>query len=255
MAVPSDIKSTLRQGKDCFNMLLSHGGIRACLLIRLFSESISRSGALAVAYFMGFPVFMAPYVFIMSADKYLRSVFIFVAYLCVWLFITYGSIVITFLFPESYYFIVMNLFRIISNAGFILLYLFVIKKRLIFLTKNMDSGYGALSVVSLLTFLMLSVAFIFNTFYSFSSIYGTIEIILAFALAAAIYAVIFRSIVQQIEQNRLTHIEDQNLILKERIETYELIESEASRTRHDFRHHNMTIPTLPLFWQTYWKTL
>ena len=36
MAVPFDIKSTLQQGKDCFDMLLSHGDIRAGLFIRLF---------------------------------------------------------------------------------------------------------------------------------------------------------------------------------------------------------------------------
>lgn len=180
------------------------------------------------------------YVFILSAWQKMKSAFVYTVYVSLWTFMTQIAELIAndFFTPASP---ALWIVRIILNTAFLLLFIFVLRKKFLEISVNLEHGYGMLFVVSILIFYLLTQILTYNSFYKEHGYISYTLTIGAFTAGAAVYVLLFKFIAYLNERNRIEHIKMQNTLLYERLDSFERTELEAKKMRHDFRHHNLMV--------------
>ena len=182
----------------------------------------------------------ASYVFLMQKGKISTSLFIVLAYYSLWTFMYLTINIVTGAVYGDGDIIIWAL-RIGMNVFFLAIYMIFLRKRL---AENIDAiNKSSLLLLSVSAFIfMMFVTFMsvsqFRTMSGFTQIFGFIS---CFFLFISVFYLIFRFLHQSKRQKELLQIAAQNRLLQETIQSYEQMERQIKRARHDERHHHLML--------------
>lgn len=192
--------------------------------------------AFTALYIIGSAVYICFFVFLMNGEKKQKSLFVFFSYICVWSAVYVISMVLyTYVFKEwepSIW-----ILRLLFNVILLVLYHYVFKAKLMKKSEAIEQASKTLLIVSGMAYLLLPILMLVYAFGegSFLVLFLTMFII---AFAVAVYALIFRFIKQVAREQQLQEVELHNKYLLQRAESFETLEREVQKDRHDYKHHN-----------------
>jgi len=210
----------------------------ASSILSTSNQIIPATGLLA--YFLVDGVNALIYIFLLQKGNKLTAGFLFLTNVSLWVFITSTSTAMSeLLFYGSN--LAILLIRITLNILFFLIYHYFIRTPLLRNKEAVDRAAGALVSIAAISYILLTLLFIYFAFNSEQMMVCLAAFCLLFLLLGAVYALIFRYIVGLKREAELHRIEMQNTVLTETIHHFETAENEARRIRHDQRHHGQVL--------------
>lgn len=181
------------------------------------------------------PVFLAT-----SQGSFLKNLFLFTSYINVFLFSVAVSQALASSFVNNDLWAVME-FRLILLAVFCIVLVYDIRPAFRQAAENIPRGWGALTVlVCIFCGCLLVMAFISNLFLVVTT-QTIIVLVVLFVIMVSSYIVIFKTIGALSEENRKRQLELEKKFMASQLKSYEQMEREERKYRHDFRHHNRLI--------------
>lgn len=228
--------------KSVLFTVMATGVFQAVAVILIGGGAMGRLTYLA-GYLSAVLVFGGTFVFGLSAAHPAKSLFLVSSYFCLWTFI-YGFISVT---TETYAGAGNTdvwLMRIGLNLFFLLWFLGYFRKRFWRVYRNMGNGSGTAAMISFLAFFMLSILLIYNESRKKHDLAQVFIMVSAYVFLLAVYAVLFRFMVQAEQEQQLKELQFREKLLLAQLESYGQMEWDAKQTRHDIRHHNMVVMEL-----------
>jgi len=175
-----------------------------------------------------------------SRGNFLRNLFIFTTYINVLLFSIAVSQALATNFVGSDPVAVME-FRLILISLFCLVLVYDIRPAFLRAADSIPRGWGALTVLTcIFCSCLLVMAVITNLFRDIPS-QTLILLVVFFVIMVSSYIVIFKMIGALSRENRKRQLEIEKKFLSNQLSSYEQLERESRKYRHDFRHHNLLI--------------
>lgn len=196
--------------------------------------------AIASSYFVAIIVFGAIYIFGISDSHPAKSLFFISVYYCLWTLVFNIISIVSGTFGGAGN-IMIWMMRIALNLLFLLLYWIFFRRFLIRVYKGMKSGYKLASIISIQTFLMMSVIMIYNNVNKHYSNFMLFIIFYFYVFIITIYVALFIFIAQSVHKHQLEQMQMHEKLMLSQIEFYQKTEQKLRQTRHDFRHHNIVV--------------
>lgn len=221
-------------------------------LFTLFEEAVAIVPALFsiprhFRYLIGFIIFAAILTLmfsrVLSASHPAKSAFLLCGYFCLWTFIYCFISLITDSIPGAGDGTIWGL-RIGLNLFFLLMYRFFFRGRIRQSYREMQGGYALLSVISILTFVLMSLVTFYHAYLTMIGTRNAPVIIISYLFALFIYILLFYSLRQTNRMYQLRQLKLYEELLSAQLSGYEQIERNAKQTRHDLHHHNTVIANL-----------
>lgn len=193
-----------------------------------------------VGYLLAVLVFGGMYLFVVSASHPAKSLFLVSAYFSLWtlIYLTISLVTGTVSGAGN---MQIWLLRIGLNLFFLILYFSFIRKRLLRIYKEVKSGYGTVSTLSILAFIMMTYLILYNEIVAKRGFLYISMIFISCGFVMMVYVMLFRFIGQSDHASRLKQLESHEELLMAQIDSYEEMERNIRQTRHDFRHHNVVV--------------
>ncbi len=220
-------------------ILASAGGFYQLLVIVLSYTGILGRMFYLASYSLAALIFGAAYIFGVSVNPS-KSIFLMCAYYCLWTFIYNTISVVTDSFVGEGNAAIW-LLRIGLNLFFLFLYQFFFKKRFLLACRDIRHGDSSVTILSLLTFYMVSLLLIGSEKLHSHSAYYFYILISVYVFVVVVYVVLFRFMGRLNDEWQLKQLQLHERLLLSQIDSYEEIEQNARQTRHDFRHHNIVV--------------
>ena len=190
-------------------------------------------------YSLATVIYGAAYIFGVSISPS-KSVFLLSAYYCLWTFIHSVISLFTDAFAGAGEGAIW-LLRIGLNLFFLLLYHFFFKKRFFLLYHEIRHGDRSITVLSLLTFYMVTLLVFSNEKQHSHSAFYFYMLISVYIFVVSVYVVLFRFMGRLNDEWQLKQMQLHEKLLLAQIDSYDEIERNARQTRHDFRHHIIVV--------------
>lgn len=195
------------------------------------------------AYLLTAIVYGSVFLFLLSASNPKKAVFLISAYYCLWTFI-YGFISMATRSGAGAGSCAVWGLRFGLNLFFLLLYRHFFKNKLLYIYRQMRSGYGMITCISVLTFVMMTFLLFYNEYHAEKNLPHIFIMTLCYLFMLIVHMLLFYFMAQADHAHQLRLIQMHEQLLMAQMETYEKIERSARQTRHDFRHHNMVVMEL-----------
>ena len=134
--------------------------------------------------------------------------------------------------------------RIGLNLFFLFLYRSFFRKKLLYIYRQMQSGYGMITCISILTFVMMTFLLLYNAYHKEKNASHIFIMTVCYLFMLIVYMLLFYFMAQANHAHQLRLMQMHEQLLMAQMESYEKIERSARQTRHDFRHHNMVVMEL-----------
>lgn len=193
-----------------------------------------------IGYIVAVFIFGGIYLFVVSASHPAKSLFLLSSYFSLWTLIYLIISMVTRTVSGAGN-IQIWLLRIGLNLFFLILYFSFFRKRLLRIYKEVNSGYGTVSTLSILAFIMMTFLILYNESVQNRDFLYISMIFISCGFVMMVYVMLFRYIGQSDHARRLKQMESHEELLRAQIDSYEEMEQNIRRTRHDFRHHNMVV--------------
>ncbi|MCI8909327.1 MAG: GHKL domain-containing protein [Oscillibacter sp.] len=175
-----------------------------------------------------------------SRGNFLRNLFIFASYINFFLFSIAASQALAFNFVDGDPVAVIE-FRLILITVFCVVLVYDIRPAFLRAAENIPQGWGALTVlVCVFCGCLLSVAVMSNMFLTFTS-QTLMMLVVLFVIMVSAYILIFKTIGALSKENQKRQLEMEKKFLTHQLSSFEQLEREERKYRHDFRHHNLLI--------------
>ncbi len=195
------------------------------------------------AYLLTAIVFGSVFLFLLSASNPKKAVFLISAYYCLWTFI-YGLIsLVTQSGVGAGSYAVWGL-RFGLNLFFLFLYCRFFRKKLLYIYRQMQSGYGMITCISCLTFVMMTFLLLYNEYHKVKNASHIFTMTLCYLFMVIVHMLLFYFMAQANHAHQIRLMQMHEQLLMAQMEVYEKIERSARQSLHDFRHHNMVIMEL-----------
>lgn len=233
-----------RHGKKTTLLITILTGIFFQVFIIICAQlGLSRVLFFLAGYVLTAVVFGGVFLFLLSASNPAKSMFLISAYYCLWTFI-YGLIsLVTQSGAGAGGYAVWGM-RIGLNLFFLFLYRRFFRKKLLYIYRQMQSGYGMITCISILTFVMMTFLLLYNAYHKEKNASHIFIMTVCYLFMLIVYMLLFYFMAQANHAHQLRLIQMHEQLLMAQIESYEKIERSARQTRHDFRHHNMVVMEL-----------
>lgn len=233
-----------RHGKKTTLLITILTGIFFQVFIIICAQlGLSRVVFFLAGYVLTAVVFGGVFLFLLSASNPAKSMFLISAYYCLWTFI-YGLIsLVTQSGAGAGGYAVWGM-RIGLNLFFLFLYRRFFRKKLLYIYRQMQSGYGMITCISILTFVMMTFLLLYNAYHKEKNASHIFIMTVCYLFMLIVYMLLFYFMAQANHAHQLRLIQMHEQLLMAQIESYEKIERSARQTRHDFRHHNMVVMEL-----------
>lgn len=179
------------------------------------------------------------YCFILSASHPVKSLFLFTEYCSIHTII----IIVVSVMANVYTLgnpLVWTL-RAVLNVAVLIPYLLFVKKRLFGMYRELRSGYGIISLVSVMCYFIQSLFWLYNMRMSRRELFFDILLLVSCAFTIAVYVMLFWYMAQTDRINRVNQLQANEKFLQAQIDSYKKMSENARQTRHDFRHHTMVV--------------
>lgn len=188
-----------------------------------------------------FSLLLCAFTFLSSSrGNFLRNLFLFASYINFFLFSIAISQALATNFVGGDPVAVME-FRLILISVFCVVLVYDIRPAFLRAAKNIPQGWGALTVlVCVFCGCLLTVAFLSNMYSTFTH-QILVMLLTLFVIMVSAYIVIFKTIGALSKENQKRKLELEKKYLTHQLTSYELLEREERKYRHDFRHHNLLI--------------
>lgn len=175
-----------------------------------------------------------------SQGNFLRNLFLYASYLNFFLFSVALSEALAHNLVDGNPLAVME-FRMILICVFCVVLVYDLRPAFLRAAGNIPQGWGALTVlVCIFCSCLLTVAFLSNLFSSFTH-QTLVMLMVLFIIMLSAYIVIFKTIAALSKENQKSKLELEKKFLTHQLSSYEQLEREERKYRHDFRHHNLLI--------------
>lgn len=179
----------------------------------------------------------------LSASHPAKSAFLLCSYFCLWAFIYCFISLVTSSSAGAGDAVIWGL-RIGLNLFFLFVYRFFFRDRLKRIYREMQGGYGMLTVISVMTFVLMSAITIYHNHLTKIGAQNAPVVVISYLFALMIYILLFYFLKQTTRMYQLRQLKLHEELLTAQLSGYEQIEQDAKQTRHDFRHHNTVIANL-----------
>ncbi len=179
----------------------------------------------------------------LSASHPAKSSFLLCSYFCLWAFIYCFISLVTNSSAGAGDMTIWGL-RIGLNFFFLFVYRFFFRDRLKRIYREVQGGYGMLTVISVMTFVLMSAITIYHNHLTKIGAQNAPVVIISYLFALMIYILLFYFLKQTTRMYQLRQLKLHEELLTAQLSGYEQIEQDAKQTRHDFRHHNTVIANL-----------
>lgn len=179
----------------------------------------------------------------LSASHPAKSAFLLCSYLCLWTFIYCFISLVTNSIAGAGDMTIWGL-RIGLNFFFLFVYRFFFRDRLKRIYREVQGGYGMLTVISVMTFVLMSAITIYHNHLTKIGAQNAPVVIISYLFALMIYILLFYFLKQTTRMYQLRQLKLYEELLTAQLSGYEQMERDAKQTRHDFRHHNTVIANL-----------
>lgn len=154
-----------KHGKKTTLLITILAGIFFQIFIFIFTQlGLPKAALFLSAYLLTAVVFGGVFLFLLSASNPAKSMFLISAYYCLWTFI-YGLIsLVTQSGAGAGGYAVWGM-RIGLNLFFLFLYRSFFRKKLLYIYRQMQSGYGMITCISILTFVMMTFLLLYNAYH------------------------------------------------------------------------------------------
>ena len=182
----------------------------------------------------------APVFLLTSQGNLLKNLFLFTSYINVFLYFIAISQTLAASFMDNNVLAVLE-FRAIFLSVFCIVLVYDIRPAFRRAEKNLPRGWGTLTVlVCIFSGCLLVMAYLTNLFLDVDAQTMAVLAVLCVIMASS-YIVIFKTIGALSEENRKRQLELENKFMASQLNSYEQMEREGRKYRHDFRHHNRLI--------------
>ncbi len=233
-----------KHGKKTTLLITILAGIFFQIFIFIFTQlGLPKAALFLSAYLLTAVVFGGVFLFLLSASNPAKSMFLISAYYCLWTFI-YGLIsLVTQSGAGAGGYAVWGM-RIGLNLFFLFLYRSFFRKKLLYIYRQMQSGYGMITCISILTFVMMTFLLLYNAYHKEKNASHIFIMTVCYLFMLIVYMLLFYFMAQANHAHQLRLMQMHEQLLMAQMESYEKIERSARQTRHDFRHHNMVVMEL-----------
>lgn len=225
--------------KRTFFILAVTGIFFQILMLGLAYTGVLGDMLYIVGYCLAAVIFGASYIFGVSISPS-KSVFLMSAYYCLWTFI-YNIISIVTESHAGAGNAVIWLLRIGLNLFFLLLYQLFFKKRILCVYQDIRHGDSNITVLSLLTFYMLSILLLSSEKRHSRSVFSVYILLSVYIFVVIVYVVLFRFMGRLKHEWQFKQMQLSEKFLLAQMDSYEEMEQNARQMRHDFRHHNIVV--------------
>ena len=195
----------------------------------------------SLAHGVTFPFFVAHYCvgmavnvglcILMSTARPVKVLFLNMIFQNIWAFIFALQVLM------KGHVLAWNLLRILLNAAVLPPFVGLLKGHYLKISREVDGGYGLVTGISVVVLAILSsVVFAIVRIKDYDAV-NVAALLFILMLVLAVDVLLFRVIAQLNQRRQLDHMELQARILLARIESYERLERETQKHRHDERHH------------------
>ncbi len=196
----------------------------------------SKMQALTITFYVASVAYAFFYIFLMQGGKKLKSLFIYFTYICIWAAMYVVVMIITRNLLGGWQ-PAMWILRSILNLLFLYGYHRYFKERLLKSMPAVEKASDILIVASGMIYLVVPTLMIYYA-YSDQTIISLLCVIFLLCFCLTYYFFIFRFIRQVGKEKDTQAIELQNKYLSETAQNFEILEREAKKDRHDYKHHN-----------------
>lgn len=181
----------------------------------------------------------AMYCFLISASPPVKSLFLLTEYNSMHTII----IIVVSVIADAYTLgnpLVWGL-RAVLNLAALILYLLFFKENMFRMYKEIRSGYGIISAISIMCYLMQCLFWFYNMRMGRRDFFFDVLLLGSCAFTVAAYVMIFRYMAQSDRANLMKQMQANEKFLRAQVDSYKKMGENAKQTRHDFRHHSMVI--------------
>lgn len=233
-----------KHGKKTTLLITILAGIFFQIFIFIFTQlGLPKAALFLSAYLLTAVVFGGVFLFLLSASNPAKSMFLISAYYCLWTFI-YGLISLVTQSGAG-----AGGVRGVGNAHWteFILFIFIpqfFQEKLLYIYRQMQSGYGMITCISILTFVMMTFLLLYNAYHKEKNASHIFIMTVCYLFMLIVYMLLFYFMAQANHAHQLRLMQMHEQLLMAQMESYEKIERSARQTRHDFRHHNMVVMEL-----------
>lgn len=179
------------------------------------------------------------YCLLLSASHPVKSLFLFTEYCSIHTII----IIVVSVMTDAYTLgnpLVWTL-RAVLNGAALIFYLLFVKEKLFLMYREIRSGYGIISLVSVMSYFIQSLFWFYNMRLGRRELFFDILLLASCVFTIAVYVVLFWYMAQTDRINRVKQLQANEKYLQAQIDSYKKMDENARQTRHDFRHHTMVV--------------
>lgn len=179
------------------------------------------------------------YCFVISASHPVKSLFLFTEYSSMHTII----IIVVSVVADAY--TLGNPFvwtlRAVFNLAVLVPYLLFARKHLFRMYKEIRSGYGIISAISIMCYFIQSLFWFYNMRMGRREFFFDVLLLTSCGFTVAVYVMIFRYMAQSDHASRMKQMQANEKFLQAQIDSYKKMGENAKQTRHDFKHHTMVV--------------
>lgn len=180
-------------------------------------------------------------VFLLTSDgPYLQNLFLFATYINYFVFSFAVAQAIAARFMNNDPVAVIE-FRLIFILLFCIVIVVDIRPVFIKIAKNIRRGWFSLTMLASIFSVCLLALMLSSGLFLDGNPQTIITLCALFVIMGSAYIVIFRLIMTLSKESQEERLELEKKFLREQLTSYEQLERESSKNRHDFRHHNLII--------------
>ena len=179
------------------------------------------------------------YCFMISASHPVKSLFLFTEYSSMHTII----VIVVSVAADAYTLgnpLVWTL-RAVLNLAVLVLYLLFAKDHLFRMYKEIRSGYGIISAISIMCYFIQTLFWFYNMRIGRRELFFDVLLLASCGFTVAVYVMIFRYMAQSDYANRMKQMQAHEKFLQAQIDSYKKMGENARQTRHDFKHHTMVV--------------
>lgn len=131
--------------------------------------------------------------------------------------------------------------RAVLNLAVLIPYLLFFRESLFRMYKEIRSGYGMISTISIMCYLLQCLFWFYNMRVGRRDFFFDVMLIASCGFTVAVYVMVFRYMAQSDYANRMKQLQANEKFLQAQIDSYKKMGENARQTRHDFKHHSMVV--------------
>ena len=200
--------------------------------------------SITLSYFVvssaGMLLYVIMFCCLISASHPVKSLFLLSGYFSMWAIIYGITSIVTNTYAGAGNAVIWGL-RIGLNLAVLIPYLLFFRERLFRMYKEIKSGYGMITALSIMCFIMQGLFLFYNDKMRSREPFFVVLLLSGFIFMVAVYVMIFCHMAQSDYTNRMKQLQANEKFLQAQIDSYKKMGESARQTRHDFRHHSMVV--------------